>query len=127
MNEQERKERVRELYDELVADVDEIQERFGVGEEGVTVSKQDNDNRTNEQEVDGLKETTNTKHERVRKAPDLEGVRELLEKGRPLTEQETAYAVKQINDAAKMRQDLIVRLKEIREVVREANREAKKL
>lgn len=91
------------------------------------MSKRENDNRTNEQEVDGLKETTNTKHERVRGLPDLEGVRELLEKGRPLTEQETAYAVKQLNGAAKMRQDLIVRLKEIREVVREANREAKKL
>lgn len=127
MNEQERKERVRELYDELVAHVDEIQERFGVEVGGTTMSRQGNDNRTNEQEVDGLKETTNTEHGQARKVPDLEGVRELLEKGRPLTEQETAYAVKQLNDATKMRQRLIVRLKEIREVVREANRETKKL
>lgn len=126
MNEQECKARVRELYDELAARLDEMQEHFGVGE-GATVSKQENDNRMNEQEVDGLKETTNTKHERVRKVPDLEGVRELLEKGRPLTEQETAYAVEQLNGATKMRQDLIVRLKEMREVVREANREVEKL
>lgn len=107
MNEQERKERLRELYAELRGHIDEIQERFGVGEGEATMSKQEN--------------------ERVRELPDLEGVRELLEKGRPLTEQETAYAVKQLNGATKMRQDLIVRLKEIREVVREANREVKKL
>lgn len=84
------------------------------------MNKQDNDNRTNEQEVDGLKETTNTEHERVRKVPDMEGVRELLEKGRPLTEQETAYAVKQINIATETRQELIVRLKALRELVMEA-------
>lgn len=83
------------------------------------MSKHEMDTRTDEQERDELKVKLNANYGRVREVPDMEGVRELLAKDRELTEKETAYVVKQLKAATEIRQELIVRLKELSEMVKE--------
>lgn len=83
------------------------------------MSKHDMNNQTNEQVAVELKVKLNAEHGRVREVPDMEGVRELLEEDRELTEQEMAYVVKQVKTAVEIRQELAVRLKELSELVKE--------
>lgn len=83
------------------------------------MSKHDMNNQTNEQVAVELKVKLNAEHGRVREVPDMEGVRELLEEDRELTEQEMAYVVKQVKTATEIRQELAVRLKELSELVKE--------
>lgn len=83
------------------------------------MSKHNMNNQTNEQVAVELKVKLNAEHGRVREVPDMEGVRELLEEDRELTEQEMAYVVKQVKTAVEIRQELAVRLKELSELVKE--------
>lgn len=82
------------------------------------MSKQDNDNRTNDQAVAELKVKLNAERGRVRELPDVGEVRELLAKGGELTEQELAYAVKQAKAVADaLLREVDADMEEIRKVL----------